>query len=99
MLHKLVSEFESLRAAVDHAFAGGADKVGVDIENRVIYGMVAAELGEFKTSRGMFDQRSLEQIAALINASPDGVVSNWGHQNDVGSSDALNAFLGRAKNA
>jgi hypothetical protein len=73
--------------------------VGVDEESKVIKGYVVAEAGTFKTGRGAFNRDSLAAIADLINASPDGVVVNYGHNPDVGSPEALDAFLGRAKNA
>lgn len=85
---------EYLRAGV----AAGRP-IGVDEENKVINGYVVAEAGDFKTGRGKFDRESLAAIAKLINAAPDGMLVNYGHNPDVGSSDALDAFLGRAKNA
>jgi hypothetical protein len=76
-----------------------ASPVGVDDEGKVINGYVVAELGAFKTGRGTFDRNSLQTIADLINGSPDGVIVNYGHHENVGSPEALDAFLGRAKNA
>jgi len=73
--------------------------VGVDKEAGVINGYVVAQAGDFKTGRGTFNSDSLAAIVDIINASPDGVVVNYGHQNDVGSNAALDAFLGRARNA
>lgn len=73
--------------------------VGVDKEAKVIHGYVVAQGGVFKTGRGEFNGESLAAIAGLINASPDGIVVNYGHHENLGSPDALDAFLGRAKNA
>lgn len=88
-------------ASIEYLRAGVAsgNPVGVDEENRVINGYVVAQLGAFKTGRGQFDQESLAGIVRLINAQPDGVVVNYGHQENVGSPEALDAFLGRARNA
>lgn len=85
--------------AIEYLRAGvtSGRPIGVDEANRVINGYVVAELGAFKTGRGAFDRESLALIEKIINDSPDGVVSNYGHQENVGSSDALDAFLGRAK--
>ncbi len=85
---------EFLRAGI-----ASARPVGVDEEAKVIRGYVLAEAGDFKTGRGKFDGGSLAAIVNIINAAADGVPSNYGHQPDIGSSDALDAFLGRAKNA
>jgi uncharacterized protein YidB (DUF937 family) len=85
---------EYLRAGV-----ASARPVGVDEEAKVIRGYVVAEAGDFKTGRGKFDRDSLSAIVNIINAAPDGVTANYGHQTDAGSSDALDAFLGRSKNA
>lgn len=84
---------EYLRAGI----ASGV--IGVDEENKVINGYVVAQLGPFKTGRGEFDAQSLAAIVKLINEQPDGVVVNYGHHDNVGSPDAMDAFLGRAKNA
>jgi hypothetical protein len=85
---------EYLRAGV-----AAGNPVGVDEENKVINGYVVAQLGAFKTGRGEFDGESLAGIVRLINAQADGVVVNYGHQENVGSPEALDGFLGRAKNA
>ncbi len=94
---------EYLRAGFSPAFTPPASgDIGVDLENRVIRGLIAAEAGDFKTGRGTFDQQSLAAIARLINDEPDGVVVNYGHSDavgGVGSAASLDAFLGRAKNA
>jgi hypothetical protein len=82
-----------------HAGVAAGQPIGVDDEAKVINGYVLAQLGPFKTGRGEFDRESLAGIVNLINASPDGVVVNYGHSENVGSSEALDAFLGRAKNA
>jgi uncharacterized protein YidB (DUF937 family) len=86
-----MATFECLRAA--------GHPVGVDEENKIINGYVVAEMGQFKTGRGEFDKGSLAAIVKLINASSEGVLVNYGHHENVGSSEALDAFLGRAKNA
>lgn len=85
---------EYLRAGI-----ATGNPVGVDSEQKVIFGYVVAQAGTFKTGRGEFDGESLAAIASLINAQPDGVVVNYGHHENVGSPEALDAFLGRAKNA
>jgi hypothetical protein len=85
---------EYLRAGI-----ASGQPVGVDKEARVIKGYVVAQLGPFKTGRGTFDRDGLAGIVKLINAQADGVVVNYGHHQDVGSPDAMDAFLGRAKNA
>jgi hypothetical protein len=71
----------------------------VDEKAKVINGYVVAQLGPFKTGRGTFDAEGLAGIVKLINAQPDGIVVNYGHHENVGSPDAMDAFLGRAKNA
>lgn len=84
---------EFLRAGI----ASGV--IGVDEDNKIINGYVVAQLGQFRTGRGEFDRASLAAIVKLINESPDGVVVNYGHHENVGTPDAMDAFLGRAKNA
>lgn len=84
---------EILRSA-----ASSANPVGVDRENNVIKGYIVAQRGQFKTGRGEFSDQSLAAIAKLMNAS-GGVPSNYGHQQDPGSSATLDAFIGVAKNA
>ncbi len=72
----------------------------VDENTKIIRGAVAAEVGAFRTpGRGQFDLEALQSLAKLINAEPDGIVINFGHHQDVGTAAALDAFLGRAKNA
>lgn len=85
---------EYLRAGV-----ASGQPVGVDEEHKVIRGYVVAQLGPFKTGRGEFDAEGLAAIVKLINSQPEGVVVNYGHHPDVGSPEAMDAFLGRAKNA
>lgn len=85
---------EYLRAGI-----ASGQPVGVDEEAKVINGYVVAQLGPFKTGRGEFDADGLAAIVKLINAQPGGIPVNYGHNQDVGSSEALDAFLGRAKNA
>jgi hypothetical protein len=85
---------EYLRAGV-----ASGQPVGVDEDAKVIHGYVVAQLGPFKTGRGEFDADGLAAIVRLINAQPDGIVVNYGHHENVGSPDAMDAFLGRAKNA
>lgn len=85
---------EYLRAGI-----ASGKPVGVDEEAKVINGHIVAQVGPFKTGRGEFDRESLAAIANLINSSPDGVVVNYGHQENVGSAEALDGFLGRARKA
>lgn len=89
-----MASMEYLRAGV-----ASGQPVGVDEENKVINGYVVAQIGPFKTGRGTFDREGLAGIVKLINAEPDGVVVNYGHNENVGGHEALDAFLGRAKNA
>ena len=88
-----MANLESLRASAT------GSPIGVDEENKVINGYVVAEAGAFKTGRGEFDGASLAAIVKLINAASEGVLVNYGHHENVGSPEALDAFLGRAKNA
>lgn len=85
---------EMLRAA-----PVSANPVGVDRENNVINGYIVAQLGVFKTARGEFTSDSLKAIAKLMNNAGSGVPVNYGHHQDAGSSDTLDAFLGMSKNA
>lgn len=87
-------------ASTEYLRAGAyGPPVGVDEENKIVRGYVVAQLGPFKTGRGEFDMSGLNAIVGIINATKDGVVVNYGHHPNVGSPEALDAFLGRAKNA
>src|SRR5262245_12024538 len=70
---------------------------GVDRDNAVIRGYVVAQSGPHKSEEGDFDKTSLEQMAAIINAKPQGVKSRFTHPSLSG--DGLGKFLGRSKNA
>ena len=89
-----MENLEYLRAGV-----ASGQPVGVDEEAKVIRGYVVAQAGPFKTGRGTFEADGLAAIVKLINSQPDGIVVNYGHHENVGSPDAMDAFLGRAKNA
>jgi hypothetical protein len=68
----------------------------VDRANGVIYGRVLAEKGRFKTSRGEFDDKSLDLIHGLTADHPNGLKARWTHP--ALSSDGLGKFLGRDRN-
>lgn len=72
-------------------------KNGVDRENAVIRGYVVAQEGPHKDAEGDFDQLSLQQMADIINAKPNGIKSRFTHPSISG--DGLGKFLGRSKNA
>lgn len=72
---------------------GGA--IGVDREKSVINGYVIAQEGEFKDSRGLFDQKSLKKLISLGNKKKMGLKSRFTHP--TLSADGLGTFLGRAK--
>lgn len=89
------SEIELLRAE-----PAEARPLGVDDEAKAILGYVVADAGPFKTGRGEFDEASLKAIVKLINSEPVGLAVNYGHHAErPGTPEALDAFLGRAKNA
>ncbi len=69
----------------------------VDRENRVIRGVKIAELGEFRSGRGAFDQESLQKIVHLVNHDKDGKMSFLGHVKD--GNDVERPFLGKIINA
>jgi hypothetical protein len=89
---RLEPESEWLRATV-----GWEKPLGVDRESHVIRGLVAAELGSFKSEgRGQFDSESLDKIVELANAHPAGL--KWRYTHPGLSSDGLGSVLGRGKN-
>jgi hypothetical protein len=68
----------------------------VDQKQKVLRGMVVAQLGPFKSQgRGRFDKQSLEEIVALGNRAADGLKSRFTHP-DM-SNDGLGKFLGRVR--
>lgn len=78
--------------------AGVSSKpVGVDREAKVIRGMVIAQAGEFKDSRGRFLADDIKEIVKLANAKPKGLRSNFTHESL--SSDGLGKHLGRVRGA
>ena len=68
-------------------------KIGPDRENGILFGMVLAEAGPFKTGRGRFNQDSLQTAVRLLQANRDGTPSLFRHPTPV--SDGLGMFLGR----
>jgi len=76
---------------------GGA--VGVDRERGIIYGVILAEAGAFKTRNAEFDIQSLQRIVRLANASRLGLPSKFKHANLAAGEDALDRHLGRVRNA
>lgn len=73
------------------------NQIGVDFRKRVIYGRVVAELGEFKDKRGVFNEKSLQEIVKLGNAAgKKGLRSRFKHPGM--SDDGLGKFLGRDRN-
>lgn len=71
-----------------------ARPIGVDREQKIIRGMVVAQLGPFKSEgRGEFDAASLEQIRQAWPKA--GLRSRFAHPNE--SSDGLGKYLGRAR--
>ncbi len=75
-----------------------AQPIGVDKENKIIRGYVVAELGPFKSGRGVFDLESLQAIMRLINDQPEGVKARFGHP-DGTTAEALASFVGWSRNA
>lgn len=74
-----------------------APVVGVDQDNGIIFGMVVAQEGPFKTQgRGEFDGKSLKSIVKLMKQSPKGLKSRFTHPDE--SNDGLGKYLGRVKN-
>lgn len=72
-------------------------KPPVDRQKQVIYGVILAEEGPFKTKgRGEFDKDAIREIVKLGNQAPGGLKSRFTHPNL--SADGLGKFLGRMKN-
>jgi hypothetical protein len=76
-------------------------KIGVDRQRAIIFGVVVAQIGEFKTEgRGQFDSASLSAIARLMQAEPEGLRSHFTHGGSGPyGGDRLPAYLGRMRNA
>jgi hypothetical protein len=69
----------------------------IDREKGIIYGVILAEEGPFKSEgRGEFDRQGIRQIVKLAKDAPGGLKSRWTHPSL--SSDGLGKFLGRQKN-
>lgn len=78
--------------------AGVSSKpAGVDREAKLIRGMVIAQAGEFKDSRGRFLTDDIKEIVKLANGKPKGLRSNFAHE--TLSSDGLGKHLGRVRGA
>ena len=70
--------------------------VGIDREKGIIYGVIAAEEGPFKTpGRGEFDREGIRQIARMMKEKP--LKSRFAHP--TLSDDGIGKFLGRFHNA
>jgi hypothetical protein len=79
--------------ALLQAPAAGAGRVGVDREQRTLFGYVVALSGPFKSEgRGEFDELSLRQIVEAWPAA--GLKSRFSHPTE--SADGLGRHLGRA---
>lgn len=69
--------------------------VGVDRTNKVLRGMVVAQVGPFKSEgRGEFDETSLRQIVDMW-PKKFGLKSRFAHPNESG--DGIGKFLGRVR--
>ena len=77
--------------------AGAFAMQSVDRENGVIRGVVAAEVGEFKSGRGSFGQNELSMIVNVINSNERGVLSFFGHPKS--GNDVERPYLGTIRNA
>lgn len=78
--------------------AGVSSKpVGVDRDKKMIRGMVIAQEGEFKDSRGRFMAEGIKEVVKLTNSKPKGLRSHFTHA--TLSSDGLGKYLGRVRNA
>jgi hypothetical protein len=69
----------------------------VDKESRTLRGMVVAMEGDFVDGRGSFNERGLREIVKMINGTPKGLKSRFGHPSLLG--DGLGRFLGRQSSA
>ena len=69
----------------------------VDRENKIIRGVKIAELGEFRSGRGAFDQEALQKITQLVNNDREGKMTFLGHVKD--GNDVERPFLGKIINA
>ncbi len=94
----MATETISKTRAMLRANAVLAQPIGVDKENKIIRGYVVAELGPFKSGRGVFDLDSLKEIVRLMNEQPDGVKVRLGHP-DGTTAEAVASFIGWAKRA
>lgn len=69
----------------------------VNREKGVIYGVILAEEGPFKSEgRGEFDRKGIRSIVRMANENSAGLKARWTHP--TLSSDGLGKFLGRQKN-
>lgn len=77
--------------------ANTSGKTGeIDREKGIIYGVILAEEGRFKSQgRGEFDRAGIRTIVSLAKAKNGGLKSRWTHPGL--SSDGLGTFLGRYK--
>lgn len=77
--------------------ANTSGKTGeIDRENGIIYGVILAEEGPFKSEgRGEFDRKAIRSIVKMANDKPGGLKARWTHPGL--SSDGLGKFLGRYK--
>lgn len=69
----------------------------IDREKGVIYGVILAEEGPFKSEgRGEFDRSAIRSIVRMTNERPKGLKSRWTHPGL--SSDGLGKHIGRMRN-
>lgn len=73
------------------------DASRVDRENKIIRGVKIAQVGEFRSGRGAFDQESLQTITHLINNDQSGKMSFLGHVK--GGNDVERPLVGKIVNA
>lgn len=72
-------------------------RIGVDRDANVIFGVVVAMTGVFKTLRGQFDDESLRLIVARMRDNDGGTPCHFRHPNSA-CPDPLGFFLGRVLN-
>lgn len=71
-----------------------ASRIGVDRDANVIFGVVLAQAGLFKTLRGRFDQESLRLIVERMRDNDSGTPCHFRHPTPA-NPDPLGFFLGR----
>lgn len=80
-----------LRAGIE------AQQTGVDRDAGIIYGVILAQEGPFKTAgRGEFDAKAIRQVVSLARQQKAGLKSRFTHPD--ASNDGLGKYLGRTRN-